>query len=104
MSIAVIQGASGGLGLGLTRHILAHTSLKVYALTHSASSDLQDKILENAPQGVSERLTVLERIDVREERGLEDASKTVQEREGKGSVRLIACLAGIVCLQRRLLE
>lgn len=97
MSIAVIQGSSGGLGLALTRHILARTSLKVYALTHRKSSDLEQKVLENAPGGISERLTVLGDVDVREERGLEDAAKTIREREGKGSVRLIACLAGIVC-------
>lgn len=96
MSIAVIQGASGGLGLNLTRHILANTSLKVYALTHRSSSDVEKKILSNAPSGISDRLSVLGEVDVREERGLEDVASTIKEREGKGSIRLVACLAGIV--------
>jgi len=94
MSVAVVQGSSGGLGLALTKHLLAHTSLKVYALTHRSSRDLQEK-LADVPGG-SNRLSVLGEVDVREERSLEDAGKTVLEREGKGSVRLIACLAGIV--------
>ncbi len=96
MSVAVIQGSSGGLGLALTRHVLARTNLKVYALTSRRSGDLKDKILENAPSGVSDRLTVIGDVDVREERGVEDASKTIKAREGKGSIRLVACLAGIV--------
>lgn len=96
MSVAVIQGASGGLGLNLTRHILANTSLKVYALTHRASSDVQERILANAPSGISERLSVVGEVDVREENGLEKVAGTIKQRDGKGSVRLVACLAGIV--------
>ena len=96
MSVAVVQGSSGGLGLALTRHLLARTSLKVYALTHRKSSDLKDKILQNAPSDVSDRLNVVGDVDVREERGLEDTAKQIKDREGKGSVRLVACLAGIV--------
>ena len=90
MSVAVVQGGSGGLGLALTKHLLAHTSLKVYALTHRPAKDLTEKF--DAP----DRLTVLGDVDVREERGLEDAASTISAREGKDSVRLIACLAGIV--------
>lgn len=96
MSVAVIQGGSGGLGLALTRHVLAHTSLKVYALTHRSTTDLQDKILQDAPGNIAERLSVIGDVDVREERGLENAAKTIKEREGAKSVRLVACLAGIV--------
>jgi len=94
MSVAVVQGSSGGLGLALTQHLLKYTSMKVYALTHRSSRDLQEK-LEALP-GTSDRLSVIGEVDVREERTLEDVAKTVLEREGKGSVRLVACLAGIV--------
>jgi len=94
MSVAVVQGASGGLGFALTRHILQHTSLKVYALTHqSPPDDLHSRISEGPER---DRLVVLDQIDVRQERGLEDAARTIGEREGRGSVRLIACLAGIL--------
>ena len=92
MSVAVIQGASGGLGLALTRRVLAHTSLKVYALTHRQSlTDLTDQL-----GGESERLTVLDGVDVQNEASLESAAGVVKSREGKGSVRLVACLAGVV--------
>jgi NAD(P)-dependent dehydrogenase (short-subunit alcohol dehydrogenase family) len=94
MSVAVVQGGSGGLGLALTKHLLAHTSLKVYALTHRSAKDLAEKFNDE------DRLTVLGDVDVREETGLEQAAKTVSSREGKDSVRLIACLAGIVRARR----
>lgn len=90
MSVAIVQGASGGQGLALTAHLLKHTSLKVYALTHGKGERLQDL-------GKSDRLTVLPGVDIKEERDMEDAAKTVKEREGKAAVRLIACMAGIVC-------
>ena len=94
MSIAVVQGSSGGLGLALTKHLLAHTSLKVYALTHRPSRDLEEKLADQ--RGGTDRLSVIGGVDVREERTLEDVAQTVLDREGKGSVRLVACLAGIV--------
>jgi len=99
MSIAVIQGASGGLGLNLAAHILRHTSLKVYALTHqSSTTDLQRHLEQSSDSNLKDRLTVLGGIDNTQEESLSKASKTLEEREGKASVRLIACLAGIVCL------
>jgi NAD(P)-dependent dehydrogenase (short-subunit alcohol dehydrogenase family) len=97
MSIAVIQGASGGLGLNLAAHILRHTSLKVYALTHqSSTTDLQRHLEQSSDSNLKDRLTVLGGIDNTQEESLAKASKTLEEREGKASVRLIACLAGIV--------
>ncbi|KAK8861517.1 hypothetical protein IAR55_002338 [Kwoniella newhampshirensis] len=96
MSVAIVQGSSSGLGLALTRHILRNTNLTVYALTHqSSSTNVRDRITSNLDKG-KERLTVLSEIDVREERGLEKAAETVRHREGKGCVRLVACLAGVL--------
>jgi NAD(P)-dependent dehydrogenase (short-subunit alcohol dehydrogenase family) len=90
MSVAIIQGASGGQGLALTAHILKHTSLRVYALTHGKGDSIRSSTEK------SDRLTVIDGVDVREERALENAAKTVREREGKAAVRLIACLGGVV--------
>ncbi|WWD16574.1 hypothetical protein CI109_101002 [Kwoniella shandongensis] len=102
MSVAIVQGCSSGLGLALTQHILRHTNLTVYALTHqSTSSEFRDRIAVNVGKG-KERLTVLSGVDVREERGLEKAAETVKEREGKGSVRLVACLAGVLHAEKSL--
>ena len=92
MSVAIIQGTTGGLGLVLTRHILSNTSLKVYALTHKQSSqELIDKL-----GGKSDRLTILDGVNLKEEGSLQSAAETVKGREGSASVRLVACLAGIV--------
>jgi NAD(P)-dependent dehydrogenase (short-subunit alcohol dehydrogenase family) len=100
MSVAVIQGTSGGIGLPLAQHILKNTSLKLYALTHRSSArDIEDQ-LSSTIKDAKNRLTVLTDIDVRKESTLERAANIVKEREGKGSVRLIACLAGIVRLPR----
>jgi len=97
MSVAIIQGASGGLGLNLAAHILRHTSLKVYALTHQSSTTDLQRHLEQSDSNLKDRLTVLGGIDNTAEDTLSKAAKTLEEREGKASVRLIACLAGIVC-------
>jgi len=96
MSIAVIQGASGGLGLGLASHILRHTSMKVYALTHQSSTTDLQRHLEQAGDGAKDRLSVIGGVDLTQEESLAGVAKTLQEREGKASIRLIACLAGIV--------
>ena len=98
MSVAVIQGASGGLGRGLAAHILRNTSMKVYALTHQSSTTDLERYLESESEGkdIKGRLSVIGDVDLAEENGLEKAAGMVKEREGKGSVRLIACLAGIV--------
>jgi NAD(P)-dependent dehydrogenase (short-subunit alcohol dehydrogenase family) len=93
MSVAIIQGASGGQAFALTSHILRNTGMKVYALTHGKGSAIQDHLGELA----KDRLTVVDGVDLKEERGLEDAAKLVRDREGKAAVRLIACFAGIVC-------
>jgi NAD(P)-dependent dehydrogenase (short-subunit alcohol dehydrogenase family) len=100
MSVAIIQGASGGQGLALASHLLRHTGLRVYALTHGKAKVLEEKLVsesgEGKGSGSGERLSVLGGVDIREEDGLEKAAKTVREREGKSSVRLVACMAGIV--------
>ncbi|WVO13256.1 hypothetical protein L204_100869 [Cryptococcus depauperatus] len=99
MSVAIIQGASGGLGVALTRHFLQHTNLKIYALTHqAASSQLVDVASPGTRPGrsINDRLTVVEKVDVREESGLERAAEMVKSREGNGVVRAIVCLAGVL--------
>lgn len=97
MSVAIIQGASGGLGRGLASHILRNTSLKVYALTHQSSTADLERYLEGEGKDIKDRLSVIGSIDLAQEEGLAKAAETVKDREGKASVRLIACLAGIVC-------
>ncbi|OXG15019.1 rossman fold oxidoreductase [Cryptococcus neoformans Ze90-1] len=105
MSVAVIQGASGGLGLALTRYILRYTGLTVYALTHQASSrGVRESLLSEAPniKHDSERLTVISNVDVREEDGLRRGAEMIRSKEGSGSVRVIVCLAGILKSEKSL--
>ncbi|RXK41322.1 hypothetical protein M231_01472 [Tremella mesenterica] len=92
MSVAIVQGSAGGLGLALTTHLLRHTSLKVYALTHGSASDLESK-LSHLP---AERVKVIGKVDVTEESSLQKAAEQVREETGANQVRLIACLAGIL--------
>jgi hypothetical protein len=71
--------------------------MKVYALTHQTSTtDLQRDLEQSGQNNAKDRLTVLGGVDNTQEEGLEKAAKTLEEREGKASVRLVACLAGIV--------
>ncbi|OXC58741.1 rossman fold oxidoreductase [Cryptococcus neoformans MW-RSA852] len=105
MSVAVIQGASGGLGQALTRYILRYTGLTVYALTHQASSQgVRESLLSEAPniKHDSERLTVISNVDVREEDGLRRGAEMIRSKEGSGSVRVIVCLAGILKAEKSL--
>lgn len=98
MSIAVIQGVSGGIGLPLAQHILKNTSLKLYALTHKSSTREIEEQLHSIGGGARDRVTVLGNVDLREEGEIEKAAEIIKEREGKGSVRLVSCLAGIVSI------
>ncbi|KAJ9125414.1 hypothetical protein QFC22_000374 [Naganishia vaughanmartiniae] len=95
MSIAVVQGATGGLGLPLTRYILKHTSLSVVALTSKTSSRIQDDILSDIEGGFSDamrkRLTVVPNVDLLKEQSVEAAARQI---EGEKALRLLVCLAG----------
>ncbi|WWC60200.1 uncharacterized protein I303_102766 [Kwoniella dejecticola CBS 10117] len=104
MSVAIIQGASGSLGFALARHILRNTGLKVYALTHRPSNteaDLSEKLLEDLSDRDrkgkgKDSLTVVGDVDLKDEEGLSKAARMVKEREGVDTVRLVACMAGIL--------
>ena len=99
MSVAVIQGASGGLGSAFTRHLLRNTSLKAYAITHRSKSELGWNPHEDLTQGQRDRLIMLDGVDSTQEEALVKVQKEVSDREGNGSVRLIACFAGVVSHQ-----
>ena len=51
MSAAIIQGASGGQGLALASHLLRHTGLRVYALTHGKAKVLEEKLATESGEG-----------------------------------------------------
>lgn len=77
MTTAIIQGASGGIGLPLTRYLLAHTGLNVIALTSktgsSAAKDLKTKIAESGGSTIEDRLEVISDVDCTREDALQRA-------------------------------
>lgn len=81
MTTAIIQGASGGIGLPLTRYLLANTGLNVIALTSragsSAAQELKGKILDGneAASSAQDRLEVVSDVDCTREDALQRAAE-----------------------------
>lgn len=93
MSTAVLQGAGGSLGSHFARHLLGRTSLNVVATSRNPDA-ARKAILDG--QGLDEkRLTVL-KVDVNEERTIEEAAREVEKRFGAASLRLLLNVSGIV--------
>ena len=92
-----------GLGLHFARYLLSRTDLQVVATSSRQSDKAREAILSGAslPDGGEERLTTLD-LDVTDERTIERAASDVEERFGKGNLRLLINVAGIVsCLAYR---
>ncbi|SGY19051.1 BQ5605_C014g07548 [Microbotryum silenes-dioicae] len=97
MSIALIQGSSGSLGTHFVQHLLRTTSLQVIATSRNPSST-RSHILSSAglqANKVEDRLTVLE-MDVTKEDTIEKAAKDVEGKFGKGSLRLLLNVSGVL--------
>ncbi|KAL7415486.1 hypothetical protein BDY24DRAFT_409115 [Mrakia frigida] len=96
MSVAVLYGASSGIGLHLARHILSTTSLEVVALSSRAPKHTTEAILGGG--GNKERLSVFEVDGLKDtDRGMEKAAEEIKKRWGeKGSVRMVVCSAGVL--------
>lgn len=93
MSIAVVQGAGGSIGREFARQLLQRTSLNVVATSRNPDST-KDAIL-SAGGLDKERLTVL-KLDVLEEKTIEEAAKEVKHRFGAASLRLLLNVSGVV--------
>jgi len=96
-NVAVINGSSRGLGLHFARYLLSRTDLQVVATSSRQSDKAREAILSGAslPDGGEERLTTLD-LDVTDERTIERAASDVEERFGKGNLRLLINVAGIL--------
>lgn len=96
-SVAVIQGASGGLGKAFVSQLLRTTQLHVVATTRDPSA-LETAMREHYPDLTEPdraRLHILE-MDVREESTIERAAKKVESDWGKGSLRMLVNVSGVV--------
>lgn len=93
MSLAVIQGASGSIGTAIVRDVLARSSLNVVATSRNPE-EARERILAGTKLD-SSRLTVLP-MDIMEEGTIEKAAKDCKDRWGKGSLRLLINVSGVV--------
>lgn len=94
MSVALVNGASGGIGTQFVRHLLRGTQLAVVA-TSRKGADAKSELLKDGLDKHSDRLTCLE-MDVTKEDSIAEAAKSFQNKHGKGSLRLMLNLPGIV--------
>ncbi|KAG9297472.1 hypothetical protein G9A89_020874 [Geosiphon pyriformis] len=94
MSVVVVQGASRGLGLALTRALLANTNLKVVATCRNPSTATHNITSELTPNQIA-RLKILQ-LDVTDENTISSASKFVKDTFGPTSVRLLLNISGIL--------
>lgn len=87
---------SSGLGLAFTRYLLSNTNLQVVATSSRDAKHAKEAILKDAGKDLKQdNLTTLD-LDVTEEASVEKAAKAVEERFGKGNLRLLINVAGIV--------
>ena len=95
-SVAVIQGASGGLGKAFIAHLLKTTQLNIVATSRDPIS-LKSTLLDlHGQKGLAfDRLKLLE-MDIREEETIAKAAREVEKDWGKGSLKLLLNTSGVV--------
>lgn len=88
-----------GLGLAFSRYLLSNTSLNVVSTSSRDASKARETILSddkiNNVKNVQDRLTTLD-LDVTNEQSIQNAAKQVEEKFGKGKLRLLINVAGVV--------
>ncbi|ORX92445.1 cell-cell signaling protein csgA-like protein [Basidiobolus meristosporus CBS 931.73] len=95
MSVAVVQGASRGLGLALAKTLLSRTQLSVVATCRQPESSEAAMLRYIGDQTLSKRLTILP-LDVTDEATIRAAAKQVQYTYGDKPVKLFLNVAGIL--------
>ena len=81
---------------------MQHTSLNVVATTARKAASAKEAILadlDGGTDGAQDRLTTLD-MDITDEAAIEKAAKAVESQFGKGQLRLMINVAGIVSLQQ----
>jgi NAD(P)-dependent dehydrogenase (short-subunit alcohol dehydrogenase family) len=85
-----------GIGLCLARYLLRNDpQLKVIATSRSPK-DTRTAILAEQDQNLSNRLRVLE-VDVTKEETIQLARRQVEDEFGKGAIKCLFNVSGIVC-------
>lgn len=83
-----------GLGLAFSRYLLQNSNLQVVATTSRDASSARSAILDGIKSG-EDNLHTLD-MDITNEEAVHRAAQTVQERFGKGNLRLLINVAGVV--------
>lgn len=94
-SVAVIQGASGSIGTAFVRQLLQRSSLNVVATSRDATNARQQILAGPGSTLDPDRLTVLE-MDVLREDSIVEAARHVKDTWGKGSLRFLVNVSGVV--------
>lgn len=123
-NVAVIVGSSKGIGLHLARAYLARTDLQIISLSRSPDSArkaiLDTKLSSPLSTGArsddkklgqddasklssfdSGRLTNLE-VDVRSEDSIAEAARSIKDKFGEGSLKLLLNVAGVLTPEKNL--
>ena len=91
---------TSGLGLAFTRYLLQNTNLQVVATTSRDSSSARDAILKGKDDKVDEKKLLTLDMDITNEAAIRKAAKMVEEKYGKGNLRLLINVAGVVRAMR----
>ncbi|KAJ9085078.1 hypothetical protein DSO57_1017436 [Entomophthora muscae] len=92
MTIAFIQGASGGIGLAFTKKLLQSSHYKIIAACRNPET-LREVLSSEGIQ--KERLEFL-KVDVTKEDTIKDAAAYVSQKYGKNSLKLVLNCSGIL--------
>ncbi|GAA6060211.1 hypothetical protein JCM10212_002290 [Sporobolomyces blumeae] len=104
MSVAIVQGAGGGIGSQFARHLLRQTNLSIVATSRDPSS-ARRAILEglNGDKVDESRLKVLE-VDAKHENTIEKAAEEVRKDFGEKSLRLLINASGVLHADKSIAE
>lgn len=91
-----------GIGLALARYILRHDSQLTVIATSRSPNKTRTAILAEQDQSMSDRLRVLE-VDVTKEDTVQLARRQVEDEFGKGALKCIFNVSGIVIIPLALL-
>ena len=96
-----LEKLTAGIGLGLARHILRHDPQLTVVATSRSPKDAKAAILENQEDqnSLSKRLRVMN-LDVTMEDTIQSARQQVEDEFGKGSIKCLLNISGIVILVR----
>lgn len=97
-SVAVIQGANGALGSAFIRNLLRTTSLHVVGTSRNPA-EVRSRIEDEVEDFDETRLTMLP-MDLLDEMSIAAAAKSVEDKFGKASLRLLLNVSGVVSLDR----